>query len=94
MQQIIDLLKTKPQVKLQGNADLRWIIDTGASNHVTANLSLLRNIKTTENNQVVLSDGQTANCNQISYVMLRDGLIIDNVIFVPKLNCILILKVN
>lgn len=94
MQKILHLLSTKTQSKLQGNIHLRWIIDIRESNRVTGNLCLLRNIKSIVNNSVELPDGQTANCNQISYVMLRDGLIIDNVIFVPKLNCILILKVN
>lgn len=65
VQQIIDLLSNKSYSKLQGNIDSRWIIDTGASNHVTGNLSILRQVRTTHNNLVELPDGKLANSNQL-----------------------------
>ncbi|XP_056698031.1 uncharacterized protein [Spinacia oleracea] len=63
VQQIVDIL-SRPPKKLQGNLDLRWIVDSGASRHVTGDISILRNIKTSRNQQVVLPDGQPANSNQ------------------------------
>ena len=92
VQQIIDLLTSKTNTKLQGICDnnLLWIVDTGASNHVTNDLSILMNVRTIQNCPVGLPDGQFTNSNQIGSVELNGGLILDNVLFVPTLNCNLI----
>lgn len=85
-QQIIDILKPR----LEGNTSVLWIVDTGASNHVTNDISHMRNVKTIQNCPVGLPDGQTVNANQLGSVTLDGGLVIDNVLFVPNLNCNLI----
>lgn len=90
VQQIIELLNKQSSSKLQGKADVHWIIDTGANNHVTSELLLLRNIKTIANNPILLPDGQIVNANQMGSLTLEGGLFIDNVLYVPQINCNLI----
>ena len=89
-QQILKLLNNSSKSRLDGNVNTPWIIDSGASNHVTNNIAILRDIKTIKNCPVGLPDGQTANCNQLGSIVLKDGLVIHNVLFVPQLTCNLI----
>lgn len=65
VQQIIEILNNKSSLKLQGKTDVPWIVDTGANNHVTSELSLLKNIKKIANNPILIPDGQTVNANQL-----------------------------
>ncbi|XP_056682916.1 uncharacterized protein [Spinacia oleracea] len=65
-------------------------MNAGASNHCTSDLSLLMNIQTIPDCPVGLPDGQTAYTNQSGSVKLEGGLVLDNVLFVPRLNCNLI----
>ena len=60
--QIIDLL-TKPKQRLEGNASVVWIVDTDASNHVTNDISRMRNIQTMRNCPVGLLNGQAVIVN-------------------------------
>ncbi|CAO2841133.1 unnamed protein product [Amaranthus hypochondriacus] len=77
VQQIIDLL-TKPKQRLEGNASVMWIVDTGASNHVTHDILLMRNIQTIQNCPVGLPNGQAVIANQLGSVTLEGGLVLDN----------------
>ncbi|XP_021724254.1 uncharacterized protein LOC110691605 [Chenopodium quinoa] len=80
-QQIIELRSNKSKSRLEGKNKVLWIVDTGASNHVTNDLSIMRNVKTIQNCPVGLPDGQTVNANQLGSVTLDGGLVIDNVLF-------------
>ncbi|CAH9079541.1 unnamed protein product [Cuscuta epithymum] len=60
-----------------------WIIDTGATNHVCGNLSLLCHIKSIEPCSVGLPDGQNVLATQEGRVILTDDLYLNNVLFVP-----------
>ncbi|XP_021721334.1 uncharacterized protein LOC110688883 [Chenopodium quinoa] len=89
IQQLLDHLSSlKP--KLHGKQDLGWIIDTGASNHVTCDLSSLTNVTHVDHCPVGLPDGKYANASKIGSVILDGGLMIKNVLYVPQLNCNLI----
>lgn len=72
VQRIMEVL-SKPKIKWHGNVNLSWIVDTDASNHVTGNISLMRNITTSENCPVMLPDAQTASSNQYGSVILEGG---------------------
>ena len=67
-----------------------WIIDTGASNHMTGNLKLLQELKNVQGCPVGLPDGQKVVATKEGTTTLEGGLKINNVLYVPKLNCSLI----
>ncbi|KAJ1440404.1 hypothetical protein SESBI_01976 [Sesbania bispinosa] len=90
-QQLLDTLNVpKTKDRLHGKNDIPWIIDTGASHHVTGNLSSLINVKKITNIPVGLSDGKDATTTKEGSVILDGGLQLDNVLFVPQLTCNLI----
>lgn len=90
-QQILDVLNIpNPKDRLHGKNDITWIIDTGASNHVTGNLNCLINVKKITNCPVGLPDGKDATATKEGSVILDGGLRLDNVLFVPQLTCNLI----
>ena len=67
-----------------------WIIDTGASNHMTGNLKLLQELKNVQGCPVGLPDGQKVVATKEGTTTLEGGLKINNVLYVPKLNYSLI----
>jgi len=90
-QQLLDALNIpKTKDRLHGMNKISWIIDTGASHHVTGNLSCLINVKKITNIPVGLPDGKDATATKEGSVILDGGLQLDNVLFVPQLNCNLI----
>lgn len=64
----------------------RWIIDTGASNHMTYSLSLLSDISPVEC-AVGLPDGTKATSVQKGNMRLAPNLVLYNVLYVPTLTC-------
>ncbi|XP_074300103.1 uncharacterized protein LOC141631313 [Silene latifolia] len=61
-----------------------WIIDTGASDHMTANSTLLHDIRDLDRPILVyLPDGTTKSVPQIGTMHLTDHLILHNVFIVP-----------
>ncbi|XP_050896338.1 uncharacterized protein LOC127103092 [Lathyrus oleraceus] len=90
-QQILNALNnSKTKDRLHGKNDISWVIDTGASNHVTGNFSCLTNVKNIANTPVGLSDGKDATTIKEGSVILDGGLRLNNVLFMPQLNCNLI----
>lgn len=81
---------SKTKDRLHGKNDISWIIDTGASNHVTGNFSCLTNVKNIANTPVGLPDGKDTTAIKEGSVILDGGLRLNNVLFVPQLNCNLI----
>jgi hypothetical protein len=67
-----------------------WIIDTGASNHMTGDLRLLRDLKVVQSCPVGLPNGEQAVATNEGIVTLEGGLKLVNVLYVPGLNCNLI----
>ncbi|CAH9072026.1 unnamed protein product, partial [Cuscuta epithymum] len=67
-----------------------WIIDTGASNHVTGNLSCLSDVQDINPCSVGLPNGQKVIAAKEGYVHLSESICLSHVLFVPKLNCSLI----
>lgn len=67
-----------------------WIIDTGASNHVTRDLTCLTQITNVPECPVGLPDGQKTVATKEGSVTLAGEFILKNVLYVPKLKCSLI----
>ena len=67
-----------------------WIIDTGASHHVTGTESCLTDTHHISQCSVGLPNGAHAIATKADRVLLTDGLILEHVLFVPQLHCNLI----
>lgn len=76
--------------KLSGMSLLVWILDTGASLHMTGDKSVLHDIHDIFPIPVYLPDGVLANAVQEGTVVFNDGLRVENVLYVPRLRCNLI----
>ncbi|KAL2901568.1 Retrovirus-related Pol polyprotein from transposon RE1 [Bienertia sinuspersici] len=67
-----------------------WILDTGATNHITNNYQLLFDTTPVSHWPVGLPNGQHAMATLIGSVSLSPRLILKNVLYVPELHCNLI----
>ena len=67
---------------------LEWIIDSGATSHMTPNIELIKNIKE-EQRQISLADETYISSEGIGEIQLKNGkdqkLIMKDVLYVPKL---------
>lgn len=96
-QKLIDLLGN-PSIqnnRLNGESlTSNWIIDSGASHHVTGNLALLSNVSNINESLVCLPDGTQTTSTKQGDVYLSSKLVLRNVLYVPRLNCNLISVTN
>nr|KYP63606.1 Retrovirus-related Pol polyprotein from transposon TNT 1-94 [Cajanus cajan] len=67
-----------------------WIIDTGASNHMTGNLKEMSEVHNITACPVGLPNGEQTNATKEGTVILEGGLKLKNVLYVSKLRCSLI----
>ncbi|KAJ1394382.1 Gag-polypeptide of LTR copia-type [Sesbania bispinosa] len=73
-QQLLDTLNVpKTKDHLHGKNAISWIIDTGASHHVTRNLSCLINVKKITNMPMGLPDGKDVIATKEGSVILDGG---------------------
>lgn len=64
-----------------------WIMDSGATDHMTATLCLLSNVKEMSSHQTIkLPTGDTSMISHIGDVLLSNGLKLNEVLYVPKFN--------
>ncbi|KAK2405521.1 putative mitochondrial protein [Trifolium repens] len=83
--------KTNPSEKMTGkHCTIPWIIDTGASNHMTGSVMSMHDLHNIQSCPVGLPDGQHTTATKEGTVILDGGLKLTNVLYVPKLNCNLI----
>ncbi|KAH7534036.1 hypothetical protein FEM48_Zijuj04G0195000 [Ziziphus jujuba var. spinosa] len=77
-----------PDDRLNGKFDTKsWIIDTGATHHVTGDLSWLFDTMALFECPVGLPNGESVVATQSGSVRLSDKITLKNVLYVPKLNC-------
>ena len=85
--QMLGGLKPATTEKMTGKA---WIIDTGASNHMTGTIGDLRDLREITQCPVGLPDGSSAIATKEGTVTLESNLCLKNVLYVPGLTCNLI----
>ncbi|KAL0408878.1 UNVERIFIED_CONTAM: hypothetical protein Sradi_1822200 [Sesamum radiatum] len=62
-----------------------WIIDTGATNHICANIDLFQSYSNPTTPQFVhLPDGSQRAVKYTGHIKLNDDITIDNVLFIPE----------
>ena len=66
------------------SADM-WILDSGASDHITPHLHLLTNVHTS-NSTLHLPNGQTSVVTHIGNVVLHTNIVLTDVLYVPSFN--------
>ncbi|XP_074277197.1 uncharacterized protein LOC141600841 [Silene latifolia] len=64
-----------------------WIIDTGASRHVTGNISWLTNSRPILACPITLPNGHTVSANVAGTVWFSEFIFLTDVLFVPNLTC-------
>ena len=80
-----------PDDRLNGKFDDKlWIIDTGATHHVTGDATWLFDTQEIFYCPVGLPNGETVNATQEGSVRLSDKITLKHVLYVPKLSCNLI----
>lgn len=65
---------------------VKWIIDTGATNHMVASLDILSDIekvKTNHDRKVQLSNGRVTMVSHIGNCKITDTGVINNVLYIP-----------
>lgn len=67
-----------------------WILDSGASNHMTGDLAFLHDVKEVILIQVILPNGTTTTATKKGRVALCEKITLFDVLFVPNLACNLI----
>ncbi|CAA7044030.1 unnamed protein product [Microthlaspi erraticum] len=66
------------------------IIDTGASHHMTGDLSLLRDVRDIVPSAVLFPDGNTSRAIKLGTLSLNDDYFLRDVLYIPDFNCTLI----
>ena len=89
MQVLINMISNE-QNHSDRMAGMEWIIDTGASHHITGDLSCLVNVRNIEACSVGLPNGCSAFASMQGDVHLTDHLVLRDVLFVRDFNCHLI----
>jgi len=82
-------LKGHPTEKMTGK-QVSWIIDIGASNHMTGNLSDLLNLRVISPYPVGLLDGSNIVATKEGSIIFGSDFVLENVLYVPGLSCNLI----
>ncbi|GAA0158345.1 transmembrane signal receptor [Lithospermum erythrorhizon] len=84
--QILGNSETSSINRLNGKFSVApWIIDNGASTHVTGNLGLMSNVKSILHCKVGLPNGTMASSNLSGCVSLSSNFVLQNVLYVPQL---------
>lgn len=88
---ILNNAKKGATEKLSGKcSSMQWIIDTGASHHMTRRLDCLSHVRDILERPAGLPNGKQTATTKEGTVMLSDELKLANVLYVPSLQCNLI----
>ena len=75
---------------MTGKEKLNWIIDIGASHHMTGNLEYLTDLRNIMTCPIGLLNGKQAKALKERTVFLNEHIKLKNVLYVPWFNCNLI----
>ena len=65
-----------------------WIVDFGASDHMTGDVTLIQNLTPCfENYSVKIADGSVSKVTSRGSVILLENLTLNSVLLVPNLDC-------
>lgn len=76
--------------KLSGKINEDMILDTGASRHMTGNLSLLVNVCSTSLCSIGFADGSKTMSTSKGVFHMSNNITLENVLYVPSLDCTII----
>ena len=67
----------------------RWILDTGASHHMTAYINMLENLYDLNHHpiNITVASEQVIRVEKAGKVVTREGLVPKNVLYNPAFNC-------
>jgi len=89
--ELLNNLKVTPNESMIGKTKLNsWILDNGASNHMIGTLQHLCDVWKVPGCPVGLPNRHTATSTKERTIRLVGGLRLENVLYVPQLNCNLI----
>lgn len=89
--ELLNSHKANSVEKLTGkNDDTSWIIDTGATNHMTGSLDILKDKRKITACPVGMPNGNQVLATDEGSTELDDNLVLSNVLYVPGLSCSLI----
>jgi len=78
-------LAGKRYCMLASFANKSWIVDSGASDHITPDLSLLHNVKRIQSAcYITMPNGKKASIKHVGHIQLAPNLVLDNVLHVPE----------
>ncbi|GKC95368.1 hypothetical protein Tco_1160810 [Tanacetum coccineum] len=84
---LLQMLKNQSGSIVKMNGKYFWIIDSGASHHMTGILEDLSNLKEIVQWPVELPDGNIAMAKKEGDVCFDNGFVLRNVLYVPGLTC-------
>jgi len=88
IQRLLSLIKVpKEGEKLSGNPKLPWLLDSGASTHMTGETNLMTNIENINSVIIDLLNGKKIVADKQGTVILDKGLKLHKTLFVPSLRC-------
>ena len=76
--------------RLSGKPNSYWLIDSGASHHVTGSFGLLNNVHDVSDCPIGLPDGKQMISTKQGDVILCSEIVLRNVYYIPQLQCNLI----
>lgn len=88
LQRLLALIEPSPDIdKLSGKLqpNVCWLLDSGASHHMTGNISLLHNVHAISPSRVGLPNGDNTTAIKDGTVTLQPGLVLHHVLYVPNL---------
>ena len=89
-QQFIDLIGNSSSNCPHGRTPFPWLIDSGASHHVTGSFGLLNNVHDVSDCPIGLPDGKQMISTKQGDVILCSEIVLRNVYYIPQLQCNLI----
>ena len=76
---LVSSVSTEPAVSLRA-----WVLDSGATHHVSHNKDLYIEYRSLENTYVTLPNGYTVHIEGIGFIQLTDDISLHNVLYIPE----------